>query len=74
MTSLYWAVDPRDWDFPTYGHGASMVNHVITAVEHYIRPGAVILSHDFRKPDTVTAYATLLPWLKARYRLVGMPT
>ncbi len=74
MRSLYWAVDPRDWDAARYGHGTSMVNHVVGAVEVHVRPGAVVLSHDYKKPDTITAYATLLPWLRTRYKLIPMPT
>jgi peptidoglycan-N-acetylglucosamine deacetylase len=73
MKSLYWAVDPRDWDKATYGTGPAMVDHVISAVEGSARPGAIILSHDNGKPDTITAYRTLLPWLKARFKLIAMP-
>ena len=73
MRSLSWAVDPRDWDFPTYGTGQSMVNHIMSVVQSQSRPGVVILSHDLSKPDTLTAYRLLIPWLKARYTLVPMP-
>ncbi|HEX6499021.1 MAG TPA: polysaccharide deacetylase family protein [Micromonosporaceae bacterium] len=74
MTPLYWYVDPRDWDSATYGHGTPMVNHIIHAVESNVRPGAIILSHDLAKPDTITAYRTLIPWLLARYTLIPLPT
>jgi peptidoglycan-N-acetylglucosamine deacetylase len=74
MKSIYWAVDTRDWEYSTYGHGSSMVSHIIWAVKYYTQPGSIVLSHDLGKPDTVTAYATLLPWLKARYKLVALPT
>jgi peptidoglycan/xylan/chitin deacetylase (PgdA/CDA1 family) len=73
MRSLYWAVDPRDWDFATYGSGQSMVNHIISVVEGQTRPGSIVLSHDLNKPDTMAAYRVLLPWLKARYQLICMP-
>jgi peptidoglycan/xylan/chitin deacetylase (PgdA/CDA1 family) len=73
MRSLSWAVDPRDWDFPTYGHGQSMVNHIMSVVQSQARPGVVILSHDLAKPDTVAAYRLLIPWLLARFTLVPMP-
>ena len=69
MRSLSWAVDPRDWDFPTYGTGQSMVNHIMSVVQSQSRPGVVILSHDLSKPDTLSAYRLLIPWLKARYTL-----
>lgn len=74
MTSLYWSIDTRDWEFSVYGHGATMVEHIISTVKTQTRPGAIVLSHDNLKPDTVTAYATLLPWLKPRFRLVALPT
>jgi peptidoglycan-N-acetylglucosamine deacetylase len=73
MRSLSWAVDPRDWDFTNYGHGQSMVNHIMTVVEGQARPGVVILSHDLSKPDTIAAYRLLIRWLKARFTLVTMP-
>lgn len=74
MKSIYWSVDTRDWDFRHFGRGDSMCRHVIVTVQTYTRPGSIILSHDFRKPDTVAAYKTLLPWLKARYTLIALPT
>jgi peptidoglycan/xylan/chitin deacetylase (PgdA/CDA1 family) len=74
MTSIYWAVDPRDWDFNQFGHGSSMVNHIIRTIESNTRPGSIILSHDLAKPDTMTAYKTLIPWLKARFVLIPLPT
>ena len=73
MKSIYWAVDPRDWDSATFGTGASMVKHVISAVQHDTGPGAIVLSHDNGKPDTITAYKTLLPWLKTRFTLIPLP-
>jgi peptidoglycan-N-acetylglucosamine deacetylase len=73
MTPLYWNVDPRDWDSSSYGSGASMVTHIVSSVQATVRPGRIVLSHDCKHPDTITAYATLLPWLKARYTLVALP-
>lgn len=73
MTPLHWYVDPSDWDYDHYGRGATMVNHIIGNVEDNVRPGAVVLSHDYQKPETLTAYRTLLPWLKARVPLIPMP-
>jgi peptidoglycan/xylan/chitin deacetylase (PgdA/CDA1 family) len=74
MNSIYWAVDPRDWDRGTYGSGAPMVNHIISVVEHKIGPGSIVLSHDLNKPDTIAAYRQLLPWLEARFTLIRLPT
>jgi peptidoglycan-N-acetylglucosamine deacetylase len=73
MGSLYWSVDPRDWDNATYGTGASMRNHIVSVVESQVRPGSIILSHDRKEhPDTIPAYEILLPWLLARYQLVAL--
>ncbi|WP_290863719.1 polysaccharide deacetylase family protein [Hamadaea sp.] len=74
MTSIYWSLDPRDWESSKYGTGAQMTNHVISAIESGVRPGSIVLSHDNGKPTTIAAYRVLLPWLKARFRLVALPT
>jgi hypothetical protein len=74
MTSLYWQVDPRDWDTATFGTGPRMADHVASAVRAAVRPGAIVLSHDSGHPDTVTAYATLLPWLKAHFAVTALPS
>jgi peptidoglycan/xylan/chitin deacetylase (PgdA/CDA1 family) len=73
MRSLYWTLDTRDWEYSKWGHGDSMVTHIIGTVETKVRRGSIVLSHDFRKPDTIAAYKTLLPWLKANVTLVAMP-
>jgi peptidoglycan/xylan/chitin deacetylase (PgdA/CDA1 family) len=73
MTPLYWDVDPRDWDSVHYGHGPTMVSHIVGTVRANVKPGRIVLSHDCKHPDTIAAYATLLPWLKARYTLIPLP-
>jgi peptidoglycan-N-acetylglucosamine deacetylase len=73
MTSIYWHVDPRDWDVNKYGRGQSMVDHIVSNVKQNARPGSIIISHDALKPDTVTAYKTLIPWLKSRFTLIALP-
>jgi peptidoglycan-N-acetylglucosamine deacetylase len=73
MTALHWDVDPRDWDYDQFGRGDALINHIIGNVEGNVRPGSVILSHDFQKPETVAAYRVLLPWLKARLELIALP-
>ena len=74
MRPLDWAIDPRDWDFPAYGTGQSLVTHIVSVVKSQSRPGVIVLSHDLSKPDTVTAYQQLIPWLlKAHYKLISMP-
>jgi len=73
MTPIYWDVDPRDWDAATYGHGASMVDHIVSTVEQNTRAGSIVLSHDRVRPDTVAAYQILVPWLLARFTLIPLP-
>jgi peptidoglycan/xylan/chitin deacetylase (PgdA/CDA1 family) len=74
MRSLDWAVDPKDWDFATYGTGQAMVKHIVSVVEAQAKPGVVVLSHDLSKPDTLAAYQQLIPWLlKAKDKLIPMP-
>jgi len=72
MSPLSWDVDPRDWDTAGYGRGTPMVNHITSVVEHTVRPGSIILSHDRAHPDTVVAYRSLLSWLQARYTLTQL--
>jgi len=73
MTSIFWHVDTRDWEFSKYGRGEPMVNHIVSSVQQSTRPGSIVLSHDNLKPDTVAAYRYLLPWLKARFTLIALP-
>ncbi|GAB1694184.1 hypothetical protein KRM28CT15_59870 [Krasilnikovia sp. M28-CT-15] len=73
MTSLYWEVDPRDWEHLPGEGDAAHVDKVVDGVKHAIRPGSIVLSHDFSQPDTIEAYQRLLPWLAKNFRL-GLPT
>jgi peptidoglycan/xylan/chitin deacetylase (PgdA/CDA1 family) len=72
MTSLYWEVDPRDWDQPVDEDAAAHVDRVVAQVEKHVRAGSIVLSHDFNQPGTIEAYETLVPWLKGRFAL-GAP-
>jgi len=72
MTSLYWQVDPRDWDHPTGEDDEEHVDRVIDDVKKFVRPGSIVLSHDFNEPDTIAAYEQLLPWLTKNFEL-GLP-
>ncbi|XVV11818.1 polysaccharide deacetylase family protein [Actinoplanes sp. CA-131856] len=72
MTSIYWEVDPRDWDHPEGETAAQHVARVIAEVQKSVKPGAIVLSHDFGQPDTIVAYEKLLPWFKANFTL-GLP-
>lgn len=73
MTSIHWDVDPSDWQGEVYGHGSSMVNHIVAVVRNETRPGSIILSHDHQKPDTTAAYQVLLPWLTSQFTLIALP-
>ena len=72
MRSLYWEVDPRDWEHDKGEDGAAHVKRVVAEVQKSVKPGAIVLSHDFNQPDTIMAYAQLLPWLSAKFEL-GVP-
>jgi peptidoglycan/xylan/chitin deacetylase (PgdA/CDA1 family) len=72
MTSLYWEVDPRDWEHPAGETATQHVTRVVTDIRRHVRPGAIVLSHDFNQPDTIQAYAKLLPWLTENF-VIGLP-
>jgi peptidoglycan/xylan/chitin deacetylase (PgdA/CDA1 family) len=72
MTSLYWEVDPQDWRRPAGETPEQHVQRIVTEVRRDVRPGAIVLSHDFNQPNTIAAYEKLLPWLKDRYT-IGIP-
>jgi peptidoglycan/xylan/chitin deacetylase (PgdA/CDA1 family) len=73
MTSLYWQVDPRDWERPAGESATAHRARVVAAVQKHVRKGSIVLSHDAGQPDTIAAYRTLLPWLKHRYQLTPLP-
>jgi len=73
MSSIYWQVDPRDWDHPAGESDAAHRAKVISAVKTQAHPGSIVLSHDYAQPDTIAAYRTLIPWLQHRYQLIPLP-
>ncbi|AGL14669.1 polysaccharide deacetylase family protein [Actinoplanes sp. N902-109] len=73
MTSIYWRVDPRDWDHTTDSSDGTHEARVIKAVKKKVTVGAIVLSHDYGQPDTIVAYKTVIPWLKNRYNLIALP-
>jgi peptidoglycan-N-acetylglucosamine deacetylase len=73
MQSIYWKVDPWDWNHKGLSDGAHIAR-VIADVQRNTVPGAIVLSHDNGQPDTIEAYKTLIPWLKARFTLAALPT
>ncbi len=68
MKPLYWSVDPRDWANPG-------TQSIINAVNSKTRAGSIVLSHDGGgdRTETVAAYRSLLPGLKARLNLIALP-
>ena len=73
MRSIYWDLDPRDWDHTTDASDEVHRDRLVRDVQHGVRKGSIVLSHDYGQPQTVTAYRTLLPWLEHRYTLVALP-
>jgi peptidoglycan-N-acetylglucosamine deacetylase len=73
MKPIYWDVDDECYQTPLFGTGQQMQNRMATIVHRDTRPGSIILSHDNKKPFTARAYQTILPQLKARFRLIALP-
>lgn len=69
MRSLYWSVDPDDWQRPG-------TQAVINNVMSHTHSGSIVLMHDGGgdRAQTVAALKAILPALKSRYRLVPLPT
>jgi peptidoglycan/xylan/chitin deacetylase (PgdA/CDA1 family) len=72
MTSIYWQVDPRDWEHKKEESATAHVDRLIHDIKRDTRPGAIVLSHDNKQPTTIEAYKVLLPWLKQRFLLVPL--
>ncbi|GAB2629056.1 hypothetical protein Aab01nite_21010 [Paractinoplanes abujensis] len=72
MTSLYWEVDPRDWEHPENETEPQHIARMVRDIQKQVRPGAIVLSHDFNQPATIKAYEKLLPWLTDNFTL-GIP-
>ena len=73
MKSIYWQVDPRDWEHPKGESAAQHQAKIVHTVKKRVGKGAIVLSHDYRQPATIAAYRKLLPWLKKRYQLIALP-
>jgi peptidoglycan/xylan/chitin deacetylase (PgdA/CDA1 family) len=68
MTSLHWAVDPRDWTRPGAGSIISRVNSGTVR-------GSIVLMHDAGgdRRGTVSALRSILPNLTRRFQLAALP-
>jgi peptidoglycan/xylan/chitin deacetylase (PgdA/CDA1 family) len=73
MKLLSWNVDDQSWASKKHGKGAKLVAHMTKLVKKHTRKGSIVLSHEMAKPWTVTAYRSLLPWLKKRFKLIPLP-
>ena len=72
MISIYWEVDPKDWERQGDETDAQHIDRVVRTVKSELRPGAIVLSHDFNQPGTITAYERLLPYIAGSFR-TGLP-
>jgi peptidoglycan/xylan/chitin deacetylase (PgdA/CDA1 family) len=72
MHSIYWKVDPRDWEQAPGVSREAQRNKIIRIVKKHTGPGAIVLSHDYAQPATIDAYRVLLPWLRKRFQLVAL--
>jgi peptidoglycan/xylan/chitin deacetylase (PgdA/CDA1 family) len=72
MTSIYWEIDPRDWEHKKEESAQAHVDRLVHDIKRDTRPGAIVLSHDNKQPTTIEAYKILLPWLKEHFRLVAL--
>ncbi|BCJ44571.1 hydrolase [Actinoplanes ianthinogenes] len=73
MSSIYWKVDPRDWEHGRTESDGAHTNRVIGSVKRNTHAGAIVLSHDYAQPDTIRAYRVLIPWLRKRFHLIALP-
>ena len=69
MRPLYWSVDTDDWTRP----GVAAIESTVRSKTH---TDSVVLMHDGggNRSETVTALNVLLPELKAKYKLIALPT
>jgi peptidoglycan/xylan/chitin deacetylase (PgdA/CDA1 family) len=76
MISIGWDVDPNDWNLTKFPAAGVRTGHIVNVVTAQAHPGAIILSHDGGgdRSATIAAYQQLLPWLRARFELVALPT
>jgi peptidoglycan/xylan/chitin deacetylase (PgdA/CDA1 family) len=72
MHSIYWKVDPRDWEQAPGASREAHKNKIIRIVKKHTGPGAIVLSHDYAQPATIDAYRVLLPYLRKRFQLVAL--
>ncbi|MFD1368733.1 polysaccharide deacetylase family protein [Actinoplanes sichuanensis] len=72
MHSIYWKVDPRDWDQRETESNNAHRDKIIRSVKKHTHAGAIVLSHDYAQPATIDAYRVLIPYLRKRFQLVAL--
>jgi peptidoglycan/xylan/chitin deacetylase (PgdA/CDA1 family) len=72
MASIYWQVDPRDWDHKKGETDPAHVDRIVHDLKRDVKPGAIVLSHDNKQPTTIEAYKVLIPWLKEHFQLAPL--
>jgi peptidoglycan-N-acetylglucosamine deacetylase len=72
MASIYWDVDPADWNHSKDANDDAHIKRVIADVKKQVRQGSIVLSHDNKQPDTIIAYKTLIPFLKQYFTLEAL--
>jgi peptidoglycan/xylan/chitin deacetylase (PgdA/CDA1 family) len=73
MTSIYWQVDPRDWEHKKEESATTHVDRLVHDLKRDTKPGAIVLSHDNKQPTTIEAYKIVLPYLKQNFQLIPLP-
>ncbi|WP_426503848.1 polysaccharide deacetylase family protein [Dactylosporangium sp. McL0621] len=73
MSSIYWDVDPQDWNHKPDKNDQAHIDRVISQIKGHVRQGSIILSHDNAQPDTIVAYRQLIPWMKRYFTLERLP-
>ncbi|MER7274305.1 polysaccharide deacetylase family protein [Dactylosporangium sp. NPDC000244] len=73
MFSIYWDVDPQDWNHKPDKNDQAHIDRVVSQIKGHVRQGSIILSHDNAQPDTIVAYRELIPWMKRYFTLTRLP-
>ncbi|WP_412542188.1 polysaccharide deacetylase family protein [Longispora sp. K20-0274] len=73
MNSIFWDVDDLSYKDEDRGTGEAMVAFMSKRIRNLARPGVIVLSHDYGRPQTPVTYRNMLPWLKSQFSLEPLP-
>ncbi|MGY0236427.1 polysaccharide deacetylase family protein [Longispora urticae] len=73
MNSIFWDIDDLSYKDDQHGTGDAMVAFMSKRLRTLIRPGTIVLSHDFGRPQTPVTYRNMLPWLRTQFTLEPLP-